>query len=313
MSEDPMGHREPGELEIRLFQPSNQLACRACYQRPAAVEPFMWVMSFLVFTRHARYVDILCESCATRTGLKEIVKSALLGWWGFPWGLMTFKALGVNARSLARWSNLNAPSAMLVGLAGLALPIGLVFWLIGAETTDRQAKSVGDFAPTEVVELVDRGVAEFQAGDSDAALATLLEADRRHPGSRSINVLLAGLYRVRGDLVDAEARARRAAAINPRDRHDVCFHGLILAEMGQDAAARRIAERAVPLDTPDVDALERTVELRAALAEPDRVLAALPPDDLVDPEFRQLAVLHDLRTGAPEAFDRMTDLWLAEG
>ncbi len=100
----------------------------------------MWVMSFLVLTRHLEYRSNLCRACSARTELKEQAKSALLGWWGFPWGLMTFQALWINARTLARWSTLPALVGMLSLVVSLAVPVGIGYTIWGSSGTSARRR-----------------------------------------------------------------------------------------------------------------------------------------------------------------------------
>ena len=150
---------EPTESELES-EP-----CSECGQQPARTQEYMYVMSFLVFTRHSRYPAHLCRSCATRSALGEQLKSALLGWWGVPWGLMTFQALWVNSRALLRWSTLSAGVAVLAGLAGLALPFALGYYIYDTSREQARAEATGDWISEEVVAVGVRANERFKVGD----------------------------------------------------------------------------------------------------------------------------------------------------
>jgi len=49
---------------------------------------FSGVVSFIVMTTVTPKQGIFCSACARKIALTESLKSALLGWWGFPWGLI---------------------------------------------------------------------------------------------------------------------------------------------------------------------------------------------------------------------------------
>jgi len=46
------------------------------------------VWSALIMTRWSTKPRICCKSCATKRQLAGIFSSLLVGWWGFPWGLI---------------------------------------------------------------------------------------------------------------------------------------------------------------------------------------------------------------------------------
>ena len=47
-----------------------------------------WVYSALVFTKYGSRTAVCCRSCARKGHLKDGAFSLLLGWWGFPFGLL---------------------------------------------------------------------------------------------------------------------------------------------------------------------------------------------------------------------------------
>jgi hypothetical protein len=55
------------------------------------------VVSILVVTHHRKKLRIACPSCLDEANRKAMRKSALLGWWAFPWGIVeTVKAIHFN-------------------------------------------------------------------------------------------------------------------------------------------------------------------------------------------------------------------------
>jgi hypothetical protein len=57
------------------------------------------VISFLVMTNYRKEFKIACPDCLDKLNKNATIKSALMGWWGFPWGLIrTPKALMFNSK-----------------------------------------------------------------------------------------------------------------------------------------------------------------------------------------------------------------------
>jgi hypothetical protein len=46
------------------------------------------VMSFLIFTTYKTVPIIACPQCLDKKNNNAMISSALLGWWGIPWGLL---------------------------------------------------------------------------------------------------------------------------------------------------------------------------------------------------------------------------------
>lgn len=58
------------------------------------------VMSFILLTRYKKKLLIACPTCLHTANQDATVKTALLGWWGFPWGLIrTPQALVRNIKT----------------------------------------------------------------------------------------------------------------------------------------------------------------------------------------------------------------------
>ena len=59
------------------------------------------VMSFLVLTTWKKQLAIACPTCLDKLNRDASTSSALLGWWGFPWGVIrTVQALIANGKML---------------------------------------------------------------------------------------------------------------------------------------------------------------------------------------------------------------------
>ena len=57
------------------------------------------VISFIIITNYEKDLKIACPNCLDRANNKAMLKSALLGWWGFSWGIIkTTQALLSNIK-----------------------------------------------------------------------------------------------------------------------------------------------------------------------------------------------------------------------
>jgi curved DNA-binding protein CbpA len=89
---------EPGqESDTR---PVPDFCCSHCGRKDSSLRlvAMYYVTSFLVVTYKRAASGIWCQRCTAREAAKRTFLSALLGWWGFPWGpIYTLQALFVNA------------------------------------------------------------------------------------------------------------------------------------------------------------------------------------------------------------------------
>lgn len=46
------------------------------------------VNSFIIITNYEKDLRIACPICLNKANNKAMLKAALLGWWGFPWGII---------------------------------------------------------------------------------------------------------------------------------------------------------------------------------------------------------------------------------
>ncbi len=55
------------------------------------------VMSFILFTQYKKKIVVGSPATLDKANNAALAKSALLGWWGFPWGIIrTIQAIGIN-------------------------------------------------------------------------------------------------------------------------------------------------------------------------------------------------------------------------
>jgi hypothetical protein len=86
------------------------VACQACGRSDATlrIAGFPYVMSFLVFTHRREERGVYCESCRREKMSSAKTSTAILGWWGIPWGLIhTLGALAASGDGIQD-SSLNA-------------------------------------------------------------------------------------------------------------------------------------------------------------------------------------------------------------
>jgi hypothetical protein len=58
------------------------------------------VMSFIIITQYSKKLKIACPDCLDKANNDALTKTAVLGWWGIPWGIVrTIQAIGLNVKS----------------------------------------------------------------------------------------------------------------------------------------------------------------------------------------------------------------------
>lgn len=87
------------ELKVLKTKITN-LSCPECGQRntPLTGSLIRTVKSFVVITAYTRTSIISCKQCADKKRKNALISTALLGWWGIPWGI--FKTPHVIISSL---------------------------------------------------------------------------------------------------------------------------------------------------------------------------------------------------------------------
>lgn len=103
--------------------------CPVCNESrgPVEVHTVHKVTSYLVMTSWSSSPRISCAACGRKRQFGALLHSLLLGWWGFPWGLlMTPVQITRNVAGMLRGGNTAEPSPQLqhmirLGLAAQAL------------------------------------------------------------------------------------------------------------------------------------------------------------------------------------------------
>jgi len=64
------------------------LPCPVCKSTEEKLNATMTgsVISFIIMTNYEKELKVACPDCLDKANNKAMIKSALLGWWGFPWG-----------------------------------------------------------------------------------------------------------------------------------------------------------------------------------------------------------------------------------
>jgi hypothetical protein len=58
------------------------------------------VMSFIFFTQYRKHLKVGCPTCLDKFNNAALAKTAIMGWWGIPWGIIkTLQALDRNWKS----------------------------------------------------------------------------------------------------------------------------------------------------------------------------------------------------------------------
>lgn len=98
-------------------------ACPRCQgPGPVDVHTSYRVWSALLMTSWSSRPTVSCQPCGTKRKLGDALFSLVLGWWGFPWGLvMTPVQVGRNLFGLTQRPNPAVPSATLERILRLQL------------------------------------------------------------------------------------------------------------------------------------------------------------------------------------------------
>ena len=85
---------------------------------PVDVHDAYWVWSALVLTRWGSRQQVSCRRCAVKAQVGGIARSAILGWWGFPWGfVLTPVQIGRNVIAILNPPSPEEPSDRLRAIA----------------------------------------------------------------------------------------------------------------------------------------------------------------------------------------------------
>jgi len=80
----------------------SELNCPTCGSMTERLNATMTgeVMSFVFFTTYNKKVKVGCPQCLDKANNNALTKTAILGWWGFPWGIIrTPQAIALNIKS----------------------------------------------------------------------------------------------------------------------------------------------------------------------------------------------------------------------
>ncbi|HEV2269191.1 MAG TPA: hypothetical protein VGR92_07020 [Steroidobacteraceae bacterium] len=111
--------RLPGDAIEQAIAQIRRSNCPKCGGLgPLDARQYYKVWSALFMTRWSSATQVSCNSCATRRSLGAIAYCLLLGWWGFPWGLvMTPAQISRNIRAMRERSTDSQPSRALRNFA----------------------------------------------------------------------------------------------------------------------------------------------------------------------------------------------------
>ena len=80
----------------------SKLCCPICGNSTERLNATMTseVMSFLFFTTYNKKIKVGCPNCLDKANNNALAKTAILGWWGIPWGIIrTPQAIALNLKS----------------------------------------------------------------------------------------------------------------------------------------------------------------------------------------------------------------------
>lgn len=127
----------PRDLLAKRVQEIHKGRCPRCKGvGPVDVHMSYSIWSALLVTSWKSSPHISCRPCGRRRQLTDTIRSLVLGWWGFPWGLiMTPVQITRNVGALLRGEKATAPSAKLAQQVRLEMAAQLV--QAGQHTTSR--------------------------------------------------------------------------------------------------------------------------------------------------------------------------------
>lgn len=123
-----MAHEVPADLVSQHVMAVHQGACPKCKgPGPVDIHTSHFVWSILVLTSWNSSPQLCCRSCGTKAKLGGALISGLVGWWGFPWGIIvTPIQIARNAYGLFSGPDPQKPSDQLQQMIRLNLAAQLV-------------------------------------------------------------------------------------------------------------------------------------------------------------------------------------------
>lgn len=121
----PIAGQLPDDLVTEHTQAVHQGACPRCNgPGPVDVHYSYTVWSALLLTSWKGIPRVCCGRCGAKSKIRGALSSGLLGWWGFPWGLlMTAVQIGRNLCALAASRDPCRPSDELATLVRTMLAV----------------------------------------------------------------------------------------------------------------------------------------------------------------------------------------------
>ncbi|WP_300668302.1 hypothetical protein [Desulfoluna sp.] len=113
----------PQELVSRRVDDIHQGACPLCQGRgPVDLHTSYRIYSLLLFTSWESVPHVCCRSCGMKRQVGNMMFSLVLGWWGFPFGLvMTPVQVLRNLKALVMGPDARVPSQKLEQVVRLSL------------------------------------------------------------------------------------------------------------------------------------------------------------------------------------------------
>ncbi|MBK8974757.1 MAG: tetratricopeptide repeat protein [Planctomycetes bacterium] len=252
-----MSDLDIAQVEAEVERRLQHGLCLECGSPGAKEASFMRVMSFLVFTRFRRWSALLCPPCIARHGTRELAISCTLGWWGIPWGLMTFGAIFINGRSLLRSTAFGRFAALLlVGLVGFGVfSIGQRAGRSAGER--REAEGRGDLVSVGVEREFRQAERLLEAGRTEDAIRHLEIAERGAPRSATIQQLLGFAHLQLGAAGKSRAHLERALRNGAADDYTLEMLASACQFSNDLPAARRYLRTLIDRGTSEVEIHER--------------------------------------------------------
>ncbi len=112
----------PDDVVSQFVQEVHEGNCPKCNgPGPVDVHVSHRIWSALVMTSWGNSPQICCRSCGNRSKINATIFSALFGWWGFPWGLMTPIIIFRNISACLSSRDTSEPSAELANMVRLSV------------------------------------------------------------------------------------------------------------------------------------------------------------------------------------------------
>lgn len=120
--------RVPKEMLDEYVTATHQGRCpKCCGAGPVDVHTSHWIWSALLFTSWKSKPEVCCRTCGIKSKLAGIFVSGLVGWWGFPWGMIgTPIQLGRNFAGIFTGPKASTASPELENIVRLELAAKLI-------------------------------------------------------------------------------------------------------------------------------------------------------------------------------------------